>query len=71
MTAAQMAHLAELAACASGFYAATDPVAARMFEDTALRADTLSAELRRGEQHAASGVDLGVFEPEITDGVTL
>ena len=71
MTAAQLAHLAELAAYASGFYATTDPGAAAMFEDTALRADSLSAELGRDEQHAWSGTDLAVVTPEITDAVTL
>ena len=71
MTAAQLARLAELAAYAAGFYATSDPPAARMFEDTALRAETLSAELRRDEQHAWSGTDLAVVTPEITDGVAL
>jgi hypothetical protein len=71
MTAAQLAHLAELAAYASGFYATTDPGAAAMFEDAALRADSLSAELRRDEQHAWSGTDLAVVTPAITDGVAL
>ncbi len=71
MTAAQLAHLAELAAYASGFYATTDPGAAALFEDAALRADGLSAELRRDEQHAWNGVELAVVTPEITDGVAL
>ena len=71
MTAAQLAHLAELAAYASGFYATTDPGAAAMFEDTALRADSLSAELGRDEQHAWSGTELAVVTPEITDGAAL
>ena len=71
MTAAQLAHLAELAAYASGFYATTDPGAAALFEDAALRADSLSAELRRDEQHAWSGTDLAVVTPEITTAVAL
>lgn len=71
MTAAQLAHLAELAAYAAGFYAGTDPAAAAMFGDAALRADTLSAELRRDEQHARDGTDLTVVAPQIADGVTL
>jgi hypothetical protein len=69
MTAAQLAHLAELAAYASGFYATTDPAAARMFEDAALRADTLSTELRHEEHQARHGVELDVPAVEITDGV--
>ena len=71
MTAAQLAHLAELAAYAAGFYADTNPAAAAMFGDAALRADTLSAELRREEQAARTGTDLAVVTPEIVDGVTL
>ena len=72
MTAAQLAHLAELAAYAAGFYATTDPAAARLFEDTALRADTLSAELRREEHRASCGADLDISAvPELTDGVAL
>lgn len=71
MTAAQLAHLAELAADAAGFYADTNPSAARLFEDTALRADRLSAELRRGEQQARGGVELAFTSPEVSEGVTL
>ena len=71
MTAAQLARLAELAAYAAGFYATTDPAAARMFEDTALRADTLSAELRRDEATARAGADLAVMDPELSSGVAL
>lgn len=71
MTAAQLAHLAELAAYAAGFYADTDPAATAMFTAAALRADTLSAELRRDEQAARNGTDLAVVTPQIADGVTL
>ena len=60
MTAAQLAHLAELAAFAAGFFATTDEAAARLFADTALRADTLSAELRGEERRASLGADLGI-----------
>ena len=35
------AQLTHLAAYAAGFFAATDPAAATMFEDAAIRADTL------------------------------
>ena len=59
MTAAQLTHLVELAAYASGFFCTTDPEAARMFADAArmfadaaLRAEALSAELGREEEHA-------------------
>jgi hypothetical protein len=60
MTAAQLAHLAELAAFAADYFAATDPCAARMFGDTALRADTLSAELRRNETRNCDGTEMAV-----------
>jgi hypothetical protein len=71
MTAAQLADLAGLAAYAAGFYAKTNPSAARMFGDTALRADMLSAELGRDEAHARDGSDLAVVNPDITDAVSL
>ena len=66
MTAAQLAHLAELAADAAGFFIETDPIAARTFEDTALRADALSAALRCQERRAAPGAEL-----DVTAGVAL
>ena len=50
MTAAQLTHLVELAAYASGFFCITDPEAARMFADAASRAEALSAQLRREEE---------------------
>ena len=59
MTAAQLAHLAELAAFAADFFAATDPFAAWKFGDTALHADALSVELRRAEERAHQVVELG------------
>lgn len=65
MTAAQLARLAELAAYAAGFFAATDPEATRMFGDTALRAQALSPELRRDEEHARRGTELAVVHPEL------
>jgi len=55
MTAAQLAHLAELAAFAADYFAVSDPGTARMFGDTALRADALSAELHRDETEARNG----------------
>lgn len=70
MTAAQLAHLAELAAYASGFYAKTNPAAAQLFKDTALRADRLSAELGREEQQAREAVGF-VADPEVPDPVSL
>jgi hypothetical protein len=57
MTAAQLAHLAELAAFAADFFADTDPAAARKFGDAALRADALSVDLRREEDQAVKGVN--------------
>jgi hypothetical protein len=71
VTAAQLARLAELAAYAADFYATTNPSAAQMFGDTALRADTLSTGLRRDEEHARNGTDLAVVSPEVADGVSL
>ncbi len=50
MTAEQLAHLAEQASFAAGFYAATDPSTARHFAQTAARATRLSAELAREEE---------------------
>jgi len=50
MTAAELAHLAELAAFAADFFASSDPVAARKFGEASLRADALSIELRPEEQ---------------------
>jgi phosphotransacetylase len=71
MTAAQLAHLAELSAYAADFFAITNPQAARAFSDTALRADTLSARLRRDEQQARSRAGLAVVTGEMADGVAL
>ena len=63
MTAAQLAHLAELAGLAAEYFAASDPDAARMFGDSAVRADTLSAEVHRGETAAriATGMSTRPF----------
>ena len=70
MTAAQLARLAELAAYAAGFFATTDPAAARLLSDTAMRADTLSADLRHEERRASCGAELGTAAvPEVIDGV--
>jgi hypothetical protein len=52
VTAAQLTHLVELAAYASGFFSTTNPEAARMFADAASRAEALSAEVGREEEHA-------------------
>jgi hypothetical protein len=52
VTAAQLAHLAELAAFAADYFARSDPNAARIFGDIALRADILSTHLRREESDA-------------------
>jgi hypothetical protein len=71
MTAAQLAHLAELSAYAADFFAITNPDAARTFSDAALRADGLSARLRREEQQARRSVGLTVVSTEVTAGVPL
>jgi hypothetical protein len=70
MTAAQLAHLAELSAYAADFFAITNPRAARTFSDTALRADTLSARLLRDEQHARRGAGLPIVRAEMANGMT-
>ena len=49
MTAAQLAHLAELAALAADYFAVSDPDTARIFGDSASRAEMLSAEVHRDE----------------------
>ncbi|MGA2307600.1 MAG: hypothetical protein ABSH29_25940 [Acidimicrobiales bacterium] len=58
MTAAQLAHLAELAAFAADYFATSDPRTARTFGDTARRADTLSAEIQRDETEARNGTSM-------------
>jgi len=63
MTAAQLAHLAELAALAADYFAFSDPDAARIFGDSASRAETLSAEVHRSETAARIGT--GVSAPRI------
>ena len=65
MTAGQLACLAELAAYAAGFFSTTDPEAARMFGDAARRAQALSPELRRDEEHARHRTDLTVVHHEM------
>ena len=69
MTAAQLTYLAELAAYAAGFFATTDPEAARMFGDAALQAQALSPELRCDEDHARHRSELAVVDPEMAYGV--
>ena len=71
MTAAQLAHLAELSAYAADFFTITNPQAARVFGDAALRADALSARLRREEQQARDSAGLAVVTARMADGVTL
>lgn len=71
MTAAQLTHLAELAAYAAGFFVTTDPNAARTFGDAAIRADTLSTELHREEEQACQATVLAVIRPEVTSGISL
>ena len=71
MTAAQLIHLAELAAHAADFFATSDPDTARLFADAALRADGLSIDLRRAEARARRGADLCVVQPQPPSGVAL
>lgn len=71
MTAAQLAHLAELSAYAADFFVITNPGAARIFGDAALRADALSARLRREEQQARDSAGLAVVTARMADGVAL
>jgi hypothetical protein len=71
MTASQLTHLAEMAAYAAGFFVVTDPAAAALFEDAALRADTLSVELRHEEDFERQGTNLDVNEPAFLHEVTL
>jgi hypothetical protein len=71
MTASQLTHLAELCAYAAGFFAITEPAAAAMFENAALRADKLSVELRCDEVLSRHSTIADVMEPVIQHGVTL
>jgi hypothetical protein len=71
MTAAQLAYLAELSAYAADFFSITNPQAARTFSDAALRADTLSARLRREELQARNAFGLAIVTAEMPDGVTM
>jgi hypothetical protein len=52
MTAAQLAHLAEMPACAADYFAVSDAGDARIFGDASRRARSLSAELLRDETEA-------------------
>jgi hypothetical protein len=71
MTAAQLAHLAELAAFTADYFAVSDPSTARMFGDTALCADTLSAELHRDETDARNGTAMSIPQAVCAPGVEL
>ncbi len=61
MTAAQLAHLAELAALAADYLADSDPDSARMFVGSALRAEALSAKTHRGETAARIGTGMSAL----------
>jgi hypothetical protein len=63
--------MTELAAYAAGFFAVTDPAAAAMFENAALRADKLSVELRHDEDLARRVANLDVTEGATMHSVTL
>ena len=58
MTAAQLTHLAELAALAADYYVDSDPDSARMFCDSAVRAQMLSVEAHRCETGARIGAGM-------------
>ena len=58
MTPAQLSHLAEQAGFAAGFYAVTNPSAARRFEEAAATAMRLSTQLERQQQIAKLRAEL-------------
>ena len=58
MTPAQLDHLAEQADFAAGFYAVTNPSAARRFAETAATARRLSEQLERRQQLARLRAEL-------------
>ena len=58
MTPAQLSHLAEQADFVAGFYAVTNPSAARRFKEAAATAIQLSTQLERQEQIARLRAEL-------------
>jgi hypothetical protein len=64
VTAAQLARLAELGAYASGFFCTTNPEAARVFRDAAIRAEALATEFGREEQQVRQRIAMGGVSPE-------
>jgi len=58
MTAAQLALLAELAALAADYFSDSNPDSARMFGDSAPRAETLSAKIHRDETATRIGTGM-------------
>jgi hypothetical protein len=66
MTAAQLAHLAEQATFAAGYYAEIDPSNARHFAEVAVIAERLSAELAQQEQNARLWADLTDIKAQLT-----
>lgn len=71
MTAAQLAHLAELAASAADFFATTDHDVARVFARAALHADACSSEMRQAEEGARRHSVIGPVPAEIAHSVVL
>jgi hypothetical protein len=71
MTAAQLAHLAELAASAADFFATTDPDMARVFAHAAVNADACSGAMRRAQHSARRSIDLAVNPTTVSSGVSL
>ena len=58
MTPAQLSHLAEQADFAAGFYAVTNPSAARRFKEAGATALQLSAQLQRQQEIARLRAEL-------------
>ena len=58
MTPAQLSHLAEQADFAAGYYAVTNPSAARRFKEAAVTAEQLSTQLERQQQIAKLRAEL-------------
>jgi hypothetical protein len=58
LTPAQLSHLAEQADFAAGFYAVTNPSAARRFREAATTAHKLSTQLERQQQIAKLRTEL-------------
>lgn len=65
MTPAQLSHLAEQADFAAGFYAVTNPSAAKRFKEAAATAQQLSAQLERQQQIARLRAELADIRSQL------